>query len=464
MVSIRLPELVDIVKGRIVTVGSDQPIPLAVSKYNKKPLTYITLLKESFVNEQLLLNELKNYDVGCLIVRSPNILSPGIFHAAGITIIEVSNLSRAYRSLANFYRDQFSIPVVQVIGSSGKTTTKEMIGAVLKEKFPTLISIKNMNSLSGIARNLLRLNGLTQAAVLEAGMKSPGIIRAATRLIKPDIGVITSIHSAHLTRLGSIQNIIAAKAEIIEYLTEKSIIIVNWDDPNCRKLPLHTYKGKIIRYGFSDRCDIWASDIHRQGFKTFFLVNTPDQKFHCNINILGRYNVGNSLAAITVGLIMEMSTQDIALGLEQFHPVDGRLKIYPSPTGAAIVDDTFNANPDSTRLLIEELIVMASEQPIVLVIGDMERPSRDIEDYARKVHFDIGRQIARGTFAYVIAIGLWADEYMKGAIQSGFPQDKISYYETVDMAADKFKTLLTPGSTLFLKSSTYTKLKTLPIT
>ncbi|MDD3365611.1 MAG: UDP-N-acetylmuramoyl-tripeptide--D-alanyl-D-alanine ligase [Syntrophomonas sp.] len=362
-----------------------------------------------------------------------------------------------------FYRNQFSIPFIQVIGSSGKTTTKEMIGAVLNEKFPTLTSLKNMNSLVGVAKNLFRLNKTPRAAVLEAGMKSSGIIRAATRLIRPDIGVITSIHSAHLTRLGSIQNIIAAKAEILEFLSNDGSLIVNWDDANCQRLPFQRYKGELIRFGFSEQCDLWATDIERQGFRTNFKVNTRDLQFACTINIIGRYNVGNALAAIAVGLKMGMSPMEIAHGLEHFNPVNGRLKVYHISDGTIIIDDTYNANPDSTRLLIDELIIMAREQPVVLVIGDMERPSRDIENYARSVHFNIGHQLAQGSFQHVMAIGLWASEYVRGAIQAGFPQNKISYYETVPAAEASFTFLLTPGTTVVLKSSTYTKLKNLPI-
>ncbi|PKM78032.1 MAG: UDP-N-acetylmuramoyl-tripeptide--D-alanyl-D-alanine ligase [Firmicutes bacterium HGW-Firmicutes-15] len=398
-----------------------------------------------------------------MVVKSPNMLTLNKWNAADIAIVEVQNLSRAYRSLAMFYRDQFSIPFIQVIGSSGKTTTKEMIGSVLNEKFPTLTSLKNMNSPTGVAKNLFRLNKTPRAAVLEAGMKASGIIRTATRLIKPDIGVITSIHSAHLTRLGSIQNIIAAKAEIFEYLSKDGCMIVNWDDPNCQRLPFHRYHGKLLRFGFSEECDLWASDIQRQGFRTNFKINTKDLQFACTINIVGRYNVGNALAATAVGLKMGLSPMEIAHGLEQFNPVNGRLKVYHRSDGAVVIDDTYNANPDSTRLLIDELIIMAREQPVVLVIGDMERPSRDIENYARSVHFNIGQQLAQGAFQHVMAIGLWASEYVRGAIQAGFPQNKISYYETVRAAETSFKYLITPGTTVVLKASTYTKLKHLDI-
>jgi UDP-N-acetylmuramoyl-tripeptide--D-alanyl-D-alanine ligase len=459
--NLSLEKLAKLLNGKILSNSNNPQIPFVVGRFRTSPPTCITFLNKSFVSEPALLTIFTKHDVRCVVVKSPNMLTLDKWKAADIAIVEVNSLSRDYRSLAMFYRDQFSIPFIQVIGSSGKTTTKEMIGAVLNEKFPTLISLKNMNSPSGVAKNLFRLTKTSRAAVLEAGMKASGIIRTATRLIKPDIGVITSIHSAHLTRLGSIQNIIAAKAEIFEYLSKDGSIIVNWDDPNCHRLPFHRYNGRLIRYGFSRQCDLWASDIQRQGFHTNFNVNSRDLQFPCTINIVGRYNVGNALAAVAVGQKMGMSPGEIAIGLKNFTPVDGRLKVYHRSDGSVIIDDTYNANPDSTRLLVDELIIMAREQPVVLVIGDMERPSPDIENYARSVHFKIGQQLAQGAFLHVMAIGLWASEYVRGAIQAGFPHNKISYYETVRAAETSFSFLLKPGSTVVLKSSTYTKIKNL---
>ena len=149
--------------------------------------------------------------------------------------------------------------------------------------------------------------------------------------------------------------------------------------------------------------------------------------------------------------------------MASFSPVRGRLKVYQRSDGAIIIDDNFNANPESTSLLIEELIQMADEYPVVLVIGDMERPSREVEKYARRVHFQIGKQIADGDFTHVLAIGFWAREYLRGAVQAGFPREKITYYRTVQAAEKHFKRLLTPETVAVLKASPYTRLRSLRI-
>ena len=461
MQNLSLEKLAALIHGRIVLESYNNRIPLSVGRFSTTPPSSITFLIKPFEYEQALLTQFKNHDVRCVIVKAPNILTLEKWKKANISVIEVENLSESYKALVIFYRGQFFIPFIQVIGSSGKTTTKEMIGAVLNEKFPTLTTIQNMNSPLGVAKNLFRLNKTHRVAVLEAGMKAPGVIRKSSRLIKPDIGVVTSIHSAHLARFGSIQKIIDAKAEILEFLSKKGTLIINWDDENCHKFPLETYKGSLIRFGFSEHCDLWASDIQRHGFRTNFIVNTRYFEFPCAINIIGRYNVGNALAAVAVGLIVGLSPMEISQGLEKFKPMDGRLKVYYKSNGAVIIDDNFNANPDSTRMLIDELIIMSHETPVVLVIGDMERPSQDIERYARTVHFNIGRQLAQGNFIHVLAVGFWAIEYVTGAIHYGFPRKKITHYRTVDEAESAFARLLTPGTTVVLKASPYTKLNRL---
>lgn len=398
-----------------------------------------------------------------MIVKSPSCLNAYKWEKAGIAIIEVNNLARAYLRLARYYRERFSLPCIQVIGSSGKTTTKEMVGAVLKENFKVLVSIQNLNSPEGVARNLFRLDKSHQVAVLEAGMKGPGIMRSATRLIKPDLGVITSIHRAHLLRLGSIQKIIAAKAEMLEYLSPYGTLIINWNDPNCHKFPLGSFKGKVLRYGFSNQCDLWAENLQRQEFSTHFTVSSGKFRFPCTINTIGKYNVGNALAAVAVGMEMGMKPEEIARGLEHFEPLEGRLKVYRLNNGAVIIDDNFNANPDSTRLLVDELIIMARKQPVGLVIGDMERPSRNIAPYARRVHHRIGWQLARGNFIHIMAVGQWAREYVEGAVEAGFSRNRTSYFVTTAEAEESFKKLLKPGTTMVLKASPYTKLNTLRI-
>lgn len=461
MFSISLDKLASQINGQILIRNGVRKIPFDVSMTSYGPLRSITFLSKPLLNETSFRNKVKNCGVCCLVIRSSTILNINKWKPTGIAIIQVTKIQRALRMLSKLYRAQFSIPFIQVIGSSGKTTTTGMIHSILNEKYLTLATLENTNSPTGVAYNLFRLNSTHRAAVLEAGMKGPGIMRISSALIRPNIAVVTSIHRAHLLRLGSINNIISAKAEILKFLSPRGTLIINWADPNCHKFPLHKYRGRILRYGFSDECDLWASNIERQGISTAFFVHFGTMNFLCRINTIGNYNVGNALAAIAVALTLRMHTAQIVNGLEHFQPIEGRLRVHPQCNGSIIIDDNFNANPDSTRMLIDELIALAREYSVVLVIGDMERPSRDIQKYARKVHFNIGRHLARGNFEHVLAIGRWAGEYVRGAVEAGFPADKISYYRNVTAAQSRFDGLLTPEAIVVLKASPYTSLNSL---
>lgn len=377
--------------------------------------------------------------------------------------MEVKARQADIMALAYSHRRKYNIPRVQVIGSSGKTTTKEMIGAVLRQKYNPLLTRGNSNTPLGVAKTLLRLGKFHDAAVLEVGMKGFGIMRLSTRMVRPTIGVVTSIHEAHRARFASMQGIIRAKAEMLEYLDKDGTLIINGYDKYSRKYPYRGFKGKVIRFGFFQDCDIWASDLKRKGLSTHFIVHTRGYQFPCTINIIGRYNVGNALAAAAVGLELGLEPEEISRGLASFSPVRSRLKVHQRSDGAIIIDDNYNANPESTRLLVEELISLAEEYPVLLVLGDMERPSRDIEKYARRVHRQIGRQLAQGNFAHVLAVGLWAREYLNGAIEAGFPREKITYYRTVQAAEKHFKNLLAPDTIAVLKASPYTRLRQLRI-
>ncbi|MDD3363562.1 MAG: UDP-N-acetylmuramoyl-tripeptide--D-alanyl-D-alanine ligase [Syntrophomonas sp.] len=359
------------------------------------------------------------------------------------------------------YRRKLKIPFVQVIGSAGKTTTKEMIGSVLRQKLNPMVGWKNDNLPAGVARNIFRVKKSNRAAVVEAAMLRPGQIRTSTRMIRPAIGVVTSIQRVHLMRLGSMKKIISVKGEMLEEMSQNSTLIMNGADANCKKLPLHKFKGKVLRYGFSKNQDLWASGIKRAGFKTSFTAIGKGFRMKCRINTFGKYNVGNALAAVLVGKQLGLTRNQIARGLVKFQPPERRLKIHKGRNGTIIINDNFNANPDSTRLLLDELAPIARKRPVVLVLGDIENPSNRIRKYARKVHFTIGQQIAGIPFKHVLVIGKWAREYVRGACSAGLPKSRIEYFPTVDAARPSFRKLLVPGTVVVLKASVYTPIRKL---
>jgi UDP-N-acetylmuramyl pentapeptide synthase len=255
--------------------------------------------------------------------------------------------------------------------------------------------------------------------------------------------------------LNSIKNIIEAKAEILECLDENGMLIINGEDENCSKFPTHRYKGKILRFGFSDKFDIWASNIKYKDFKTYFVAKGKGINMNCVINTVGKYNVANALAAILVGFAMGLNEEEIINGLSNFQPLSGRLKVHKYIKDTILINDNFNANPDSTKSLLEDIPEFIGDRPLMLVMGDMERPDDEIKKYAKEVHFKIGEQIGAIKFEYLIAIGRWAKEYINGAKSKGVPKSKMIYFESVEEAEEHFKASIIPGSVIIFKASLY---------
>ncbi|HJV47422.1 MAG TPA: UDP-N-acetylmuramoyl-tripeptide--D-alanyl-D-alanine ligase [Bacillota bacterium] len=413
-------------------------------------------------DEYTSLNYVDATKTSAIVVEAPHSLDLTLWKDKGIEIIEVENITEAFYRLAAYYRVQFSIPVIEVVGSSGKSTTKEMIGSILREQFHTLISPRTMNSPFGVASNLFELSDIVEAAVLEAGMKTLGVIRCSTRMVQPTIGVITAIHRAHYSRMRSMERILAAKAELIEYLDPNGILIVNGEDEYCNELPIANYAGKVLRFGFSNKYDIWAEEIHTMGFSTFFVVKGKEGEFPVMIPTYGKYNVGNALAAILVGLHLGISIENICMGLAKYTPLEGRQQLIYGSDDSILVNDNFNANPDCTRLFLEEIPHLSADRPTILVLGDMEGPNVRNLEYAKDVHYQIGLQLATLKFLKLVAIGGWAKEYVNGALAGGTPREKIYYYSSVEEAMPHIEEFYFPRSLyLFKASKTYIDLSDL---
>jgi UDP-N-acetylmuramoyl-tripeptide--D-alanyl-D-alanine ligase len=336
-----------------------------------------------------------------------------------------------------------------------------MVGAVLNEKMPCLVSRDNYNSPSGVAYNIFHLTDEHRAAVLEVGMKGFGIMKLSSGIVKPDIVILTAIQRCHMASLGSIENIIKAKSEVFEHLSEHGTLIINGDDENCKKFLADNFKGEVLRFGFDKSFDAYAANISCKDFKTHFRAILKGFDIDCTINTVCRYNVANALAAVLAGVKMGVSPREISKGLSRFETLDRRLRVQKGINNTIIINDNFNANPDSTSLLIQDIPEFAGERPVVLVIGDMERPDDEIQSYAEKVHFAVGEQIVKIMPEYLVAVGRWAAEYVSGAVSGGFPKEKAAYFRTVEEADGKILDYVIPGSVVIFKASVYTKVRKL---
>ncbi|MGI6578437.1 MAG: UDP-N-acetylmuramoyl-tripeptide--D-alanyl-D-alanine ligase [Eubacteriales bacterium] len=376
----------------------------------------------------------------------------------------VDDTLQALLDIACGYRKRFSVKVTAITGSVGKTTTKEMIAAVLAEFAPTLKTEGNLNNLVGLPLSLLRLAGGHRAAVFEMGMNHLGEISRMTRAALPDIAVITNIGTAHIEHLGSREGILKAKTEIFEGLGEEGTVILNGDDQLLwglrNKLPFRT-----VFYGIENKdCDIIGVNISQDSrVGTRFVASTPTGEMDMFLPAIGRHNILNALAAVAVGLEYTRGNvkstdpkeveRKIALGISRFRSAEMRQNILHAG-GLTIIDDCYNANPDSMSAALSVLRTYPSHGKRIAVLGDM----LELGDYSEQAHRSLGEEAARSS-DHIFLFGTASEHTLLGAIQSGKPTSAIAHFESREELANELLELAGPGDVILLKGSRGMKLE-----
>jgi len=311
----------------------------------------------------------------------------------GSAVLAVKETTRALGDLAGYNRRRAGVSVVAVTGSNGKTSTKEMIAAVLSRRYRTLSTSGNLNNEIGMPLTLLRLEPRHQWAVLELGMNHPGEIRRLAEICQPDVGVITNIGRAHLEGLGSVDGVMRAKGELLEKIKPDGTAVLNADDPKALELARKTGLA-VTFFGFSDHAAVRAAAVAGTPETVRFRLLLPAEAIDVTLAATGRFMVPNALAAAAVGLILGLPAAEIKAGLENFKTVGGRMNIIQTRKKVVIVDDTYNANPASMQAAIAALCELKGSGRGILVLGDM----LELGDEAEALHREIGA-FAAGTCA-----------------------------------------------------------------
>lgn len=367
----------------------------------------------------------------------------------GKSLILVENTRKALLDLAEGYRSLFNIPVVSVTGSVGKTTTKDIIAGVLSQKYNVHKTKGNFNNDIGVPITIFSLENEHTAAVVEMGMNHSGEIDVLAKAVKPDVGVITNIGVSHIENLGSREGILKAKCEMFPYIGKDGYAVLNGDDDMLCKIRgfEHTYglsnNAKIIWYGTDNEFDIWASDIEPMGLEGIkCTINTPKGSFEAMISVPGVHMVYNAMAAAAVGIIQDMDLESIKKGIESFMPTGMRMEKFNLSDGAVLIDDSYNANPVSTKAAIDVLASCKGHKCAIL--GDMF----ELGEYAEKMHFDTGKYAAEKEINELIAIGGISVNIFNGAKTAGL--DNIKYYKTVE---EFLNSGYKPRGTVLIKAS-----------
>ncbi|NLL66195.1 MAG: UDP-N-acetylmuramoyl-tripeptide--D-alanyl-D-alanine ligase [Clostridiaceae bacterium] len=377
----------------------------------------------------------------------------GIALPDNTSAIFVTDTLKALGMLAHEYRKLFSIPIVAVTGSVGKTSTKEMISAILAAKYNVHKSKGNFNNDIGLPLSVLELDDEHEVAVFEMGMRGFGEISTLSYIVNPDISVITNIGISHIERLGTRQNILKAKLEILNGMKKQGVVILNGDDELLSGLK-GLLQHKTLFYGIDENQDIWAYDLSSKGEEgVYFQVKTDKNDMKLFIPAPGLHNVHNALAGIAVAETLNMNESEIRKGLEGFSGGQMRLSIEDKD-GIKFINDSYNAAPSSMTAALEVLCEIAGPRRRWAILGDM----LELGDWAQEAHKKIGRLVSESGIEYMVAIGSLAKWYVEGAEEDSSSKTITRLFNTASEAKPYIEALVQKGDVLLFKGSRMIKL------
>jgi UDP-N-acetylmuramoyl-tripeptide--D-alanyl-D-alanine ligase len=354
----------------------------------------------------------------------------------------------ALQRLAAAWRARFTPRVMGITGSVGKTTTKEITAAVLSQRFVTLRNRGNLNNEIGLPMTVLELDEHHQRVVLEMGMYDVGEIAQLCRIASPHVGIVTNVGPVHLERLGTIERIAQAKAELVEALPADGVAILNADDPLVMAMSGRT-RAQIFWYGLSPNADLWADEIEGEGLEGIrFRFHYRGETVHVRVPLLGRHSVHTALRATAVGLVEGLSWEEIVRGMQR---IDVQLRLIASRglNGATLLDDTYNASPASTMAalnLLADLPVQNGRR--IAVLGDM----LELGSYEEEGHRKVGVRAA-DVVDLLVTVGRRAQLIAEEARAAGLHPGKVLALDDAEAALAELRSIMGPGDVVLVKGS-----------
>lgn len=360
--------------------------------------------------------------------------------------ITVDDTLQSLQDIASYHRNRFSVPIITVTGSVGKTSTKDMIAEALSSSWQVAKTAGNMNSRVGLPLSLLTLADGDQAGVFELGMSEFGEMAELSRISRPDIAVITNIGISHIEQLGSQENIMREKLSITTGMSGKGILVLNGDDPflvrHRGKLPQRT-----VFYGMNEWCDYRAGEILSDLPGVSFILSHPGGSLTVNLPVPGQHNVYNALAALAVADLCGIDLTAAAAALADFHSEKMRLQISDY-NGIRLIDDTYNASPDSMRAALAVLAECKTSRRRIAVLADMF----ELGELSQQSHYNLGLTVASLGIDLLLTVGERAAGIADGADSAGGSTNTERFLSNSE-AISRLQYLLEPGDTVLIKGS-----------
>jgi UDP-N-acetylmuramoyl-tripeptide--D-alanyl-D-alanine ligase len=366
-----------------------------------------------------------------------------------LAIVQVANTLEGLQSFAANYRQLLSARTIGVTGSSGKTSTKELIAAVLRTRFKTKATEGNLNNHIGVPLTLIRLDLDDEYGVIEMGMNHPGEIAPLARMAAPEIGVISSIGPAHIEFFANQEAIAQEKAELIAALPPEGLAVLNSDDEWSRRIADRT-RARVVWTGSRGESTWRAQDLKVAADHLSFLLRHNGSAITVKLPVVNRVMVSNALLAAAVGRECGLTMEEIARGLESVQLPGARMQVV-KVHGASIINDSYNANPDSMKAALVALKEFPGANRRIAVLGSMG----ELGQHATGLHYAIGEIAAQQGLAMLIAVGPHAEAYAKGAIAVGFSQNQIVTALDAEEATLALKPNLREGDVVLVKGSRF---------
>lgn len=357
----------------------------------------------------------------------------------------VDNTVSALQKIARFWRRKLDLRVVGITGSVGKSTTKEVTAQVLSQRYRTLKNPGNLNNEIGLPLTMLRLGAGYEHAVLEMGFYVPGEIDFLCDIARPQVGVVSNVGTVHAERAGSQENIFLGKSELVHALPQDGVAILNFDDPWVRKMEEKT-RARVFFYGLSPEAELWADGVEGLGLEGIrFRLHYQRETLHIRIPMIGRHSVHTALRATAVGLVEGLTWQEIFDGLRQGHS-QLRLVAVRSQAGALILDDTYNASPESMLAALNLLSELDGRK--IAVLGDM----LELGPYERQGHEIVGMRAAQ-VAQTLLTLGPRAHMIAEAARREGMRSNRVFEFQSHDLIVDWLKHNLSTSDAVLIKGS-----------
>jgi UDP-N-acetylmuramoyl-tripeptide--D-alanyl-D-alanine ligase len=361
--------------------------------------------------------------------------------------IRVEDTQTSLQKIAGHWRSQLDVRVVGITGSVGKSTTKELVADVLSRRYRTVKNQGNLNNEIGLPLTLLKISRATQIAVTEMGFYQTGDIKFLCDLAKPQIGIVTNVGMVHASRAGSLEAIAAGKSELVQELpsSPEGIAILNFDDPYVRRMAEMT-RARVMFYGLDSQADLWADHIESKGLDGItFEAHYQDERFNLNVPLIGQHSVQTALRAIAAGLAAGMPWGEIITGLQRSRS-QLRLVAVHTEQGALMLDDTYNASPESTLAALNLLAEIPGRH--IAVLGGMF----ELGQYEKRGHEMVGIRAAE-IADRLITLGENGKMIADAALRSGMKSEKIENHENTEQVVDSLRSLLKEGDVVLVKGS-----------